>query len=108
MAFTMQQVVDRAREPLNDDDKTRYSDTLLLGYANDAVLILRNKRPDFFFGQFSALPGSKVLGDNLPLPDEVFPAIADYVTARAETKNDESVLEQRAAMFFGLFKEQAL
>lgn len=108
MAYTMQQVVDRARIPLNDADKARYSDTDLLGYANDAVLVLRAKRPDLFFGQFASLPGAKALGENLPLDDTLFPAVCDYVTARAETRDDESVLEQRAVAFFALFKEQAL
>lgn len=106
MAYTMQQVVDKARVPINDAGKNRYSDTDLLGYANDAVLILRNRRPDLFFGRFLALPGEKALGDSFPLGDTLFPAVCDYVTARAETRNDESVLEQRASLFFGLFKEQ--
>ena len=106
MAYTMQQVADKSRIPLNDADKARYSDTDLLWYANDAVLILRNKRPDLFFGQFLNLPGAKALVDALPLDDILFPAVCDYVTARAETRNDESVLEQRASMLFALFKEQ--
>lgn len=103
MAFTMQQVVDRARIPLNDADKVRYSDADLLGYANDAVKVLRRDRPDLFFGQFEALPGDKVLGDNLPVDDEYFPAVCDYVTARAETKDDEAALQTRATLFFNLF-----
>lgn len=103
MAYTMQNVVDRARVPLNDDDKDRYSDDELLAYANDAVKVLRRERPDMFFGQFSALPGDKTLVQNLPLDDEYFPAVCDYVTARAESKDDEAALQTRAAAFFSLF-----
>lgn len=102
----MQQVVDRARIPLNDDDKVRHADPELLGYANDAVLILRQQRPDIFFGQFEALPGAALIGDPMPVQDEYFVALADYVTARAETPDDESVDQGRAQLFFALFAQQ--
>ena len=106
MPYTMQNVVNHGREPLNDDDIERHTDAHLLGYANDAINVLKLQRPDLFFGQYSALPGVKVLGDVFPLDDTIYPAVCDYVTARAETKNDESVLTERAALFFGLFKGQ--
>ena len=102
----MQQVVDKGRIPLNDVDKDRHSDTHLLSFANDALLVLQSNRPDLFFGMFSSLPSAKVLTDAFPLPDTLVPAVADYVTARAESMNDESVLEQRASAFFALFKGQ--
>lgn len=106
MAYTMQQVVDKGRIPLNDADKARYSDLQLLGFAIDALLLLLNTRPDLFFGQFTSLPTITALTNGFPLPDTLAPAVADYVTARAESMNDESVLEQRAAAFFALFKGQ--
>lgn len=105
----MQNVVDRARIPLNDDktagsDATcRWSDVKLLGYANDAVLVLRMKRPDIFIGQYEALPGPNIITDNIPVPDEYFVALADYATARAETPDDEAAVMGRAQLFFGLF-----
>lgn len=102
MAFTFQAVVDRARIPLNDTAKERWSDGDLLAYANDSIKILRKVRPDLFFGQFLALPGDKVLGDTLPVDDEHFPSVCDYVTARAETRNDEFALKTRAELFFRL------
>jgi hypothetical protein len=67
----------------------------LLAFANDAVLILRQKRPDLFFGQFAALPGPKVVGDFIPVADEYFTALTDYVVARAESQDDESIDEPR-------------
>lgn len=106
MAKTMQNVVDQARIPLNDADKKRYPDTELLGYANGAVSTLKIKRPDLFFGQFLSMPGDKELVDSFPLDDTLFSPVCDYVTARAESKNDESVLEQRAMAYFALFREQ--
>lgn len=106
MAFTMRDVVDKGRKPLNDVDKVTYSDPDLLGYANDAILLLRNRRPDLFIGQWSALPENIPIDDPFPLPSEYVPAVADYITARAETHNDESVIEQRAELFFKLVNGQ--
>lgn len=106
MAKTMQQLCDKARIPLNDADKARHSDPELLGFANDGIQILRSKRPDLFFGTFTTALTDKALGDSFPLDETVFPAVCDYVTARAESKNDESVLEQRATLFFSLFRGQ--
>jgi hypothetical protein len=103
MAYTMQQIVDRARIPLNDADKDRYSDDDLLAFANEAVKVLRRERPDLFFGQYEALPADKALGDALPLDDEYAESVASYVTARAETVDDEHVNTGRARLFFELF-----
>lgn len=104
MAYTMRQVVDRARIPLNDASKTRYSDDDLLGYANAAVKELQRERPDLFFGQFSALPGDKLIGENLPIDDRYMQPIADYVAARAELVDDEAAMQTKAGSFFALFK----
>jgi len=104
VAYTIQQVVDRARGPLNDAAGTRYSDTDLLRYVNDCVMQLRRRRPDLFFGRYSALPGDKVISDALPIADEYMPAVVDYVIARAETRDDEQALQARAALFFQLFE----
>ena len=110
MAYTMQQVVDGGREPLNDSDKVRYSDTTLLKFARNALHLLLSKRPDLFYGQFTALPAiaTLALADPFPLDDGIAPAVSDYVTARAECSNDESVVEQRASLFFQLFREQVI
>jgi hypothetical protein len=104
--YTMQNVVDRARKPLNDADKERFTDVDLLSDANAAISILKLKRPDLFFGIYDALPNDKTLGDIFPMDNTIFPAVCDYVTARAETRNDESILEQRATLFFSLFQGQ--
>lgn len=97
MAFTVQQVIDRARIPLNDATKARYSDTELAGYANDAYYMLRRYRPDFFLGLWASLPASLAAGEEFPGVDLMYlPSISDYVTARAEFKDDEAVIAQRA------------
>lgn len=106
MSFVMQEIVDKARVPLNDSEKTRYSDDVLLSYANDALLLLRNKRPDLFIGSYSALPEKLVIDATFPITSEHMPPVMDYVVARAESHNDESVLTERAALFFKLAEGQ--
>lgn len=107
MAFTFQQICDRARLPLNDADKDRYPDPELFVYCIDAYLLLRRYRPDLFFGNYLNMPDFNAMTDiNSPFPnvgDELLPMIADYVAARAEFKDDEHVLKERAQMFYQLF-----
>lgn len=103
MAFTVQQVIDRARVPLNDAAKSRYGDPELIVYANDAYYMLRRYRPDFFLGMWSSLPSSLGSTDSFPSVDDMYlPSIADYVTARAEFKDDEAVIAQRAQAMLAL------
>lgn len=105
MAFTFQNLVDRARVPLNDADKVRYPDSELLNYAVDAYLLLKRYRPDLFLSNWTLTDWSTLaLGTTFPVaPDEYLPVIADYVTARAEFKDDENVLAERAQAFYALF-----
>jgi hypothetical protein len=103
MARTFQQVCDRARIPLNDADKTRYPDADLLSYANDAILILRRARPDLFFGGWTIPASEYGLGDAIPIEETYFPAVCDYVTGRAEFRDDEDAMQQRAGAFLQLF-----
>ena len=108
MAYTMQQIVDKGRIPLNDAGKDRITDADLLSYCIDALHILEGRRPDLFFGQYLNMPdlSALVLGSTFPIDNKLAPAVADYITARAETGNDESVVEARATLFFDLFKGQ--
>jgi hypothetical protein len=104
MAFTYQSVVDLARVPVNDVNKDRYSDDILLSFANHAMLQILKRRPDLFAGQLANLPnGQMSLTDAFPLPAEYVQTVADYVTARAEMTDDEHVNAGRAALFMQLF-----
>jgi hypothetical protein len=108
MAITYQTVVDLARLPLNDEDKARYTDAVLMAYANHGILMILKRRPDLFIGQFSNLPnGEKAFADSFPLPAQYAQLLADYVTARAETSDDELVNSGRAALFMQLFSGEA-
>lgn len=101
---TYQSAVDLARIPLNDVDKTRYSDETLMKFANSAMLELVKKRPDIFVGLFNALPdGEAVLTDTLILPPGYTQTLAHYITAATELIDDEHANSGRATVFMQLF-----
>lgn len=106
--YQMQAVIDRARIPLNDAAKDRYLDADLLVYANEAIAKLRRMRADLFIGALAGNLTARVLGDFAPVEDAYVDAIADYVTARAETRDSEEELLSRATVFFSLFRATAL
>lgn len=49
------------------------------------------------------LVGTEVISDDIPLPDQLKPAISAYVAYRAESIDDEHVLTQRAAQGYSIF-----
>lgn len=100
---TMQQVVDEARRPLNDDSKVAWEDAELLAYANRAISMLKGRRPDLFFGTFTALPGTLASAATFPLEDQFLPAVQDYITARAQFKDSEEAVKGAASAFYQLF-----
>jgi hypothetical protein len=108
MAFTYRSAIDLARIPLNDASKDRYPDDVLLAFANHGVLQILKRRPDLFFGQLSPLSdwsdGESLLDDAFPLPAEYLQTVADYVTFRAETADDEHVSSGRALAFSRYFE----
>lgn len=108
MAFTYQDVVDLARIPLNDEDKDRVKDSNLLTFANHGVMELVKRRPDLFIGQYQTLPtGQNALTDTFPLDAQYVQLVADYVTARASSVDDEFINSGRAALFMQLFNGEA-
>lgn len=103
MAFTVQQVLDHARIPLNDVDKDRYTDAMLLSYFVDAVLLCRKMRPDLFMGRWTTTFSTYALTDAFPVDDMYFPLFSDYITGRAETIDDENTENSRAVAFIQNF-----
>lgn len=106
MAFTFQELADRARIPLNDDEKDRYLDAQLLTFGQDAYLLLRRYRPDIFLSGWGDFPafGALTLAADFPSVDDMYlPVIADYIAARAEFRDDEAVVAERAQAFYALF-----
>ena len=109
MANTLQTVVNLARIPLNDSDPTdgnrRWPDATLLIHVNHGLLAMYRKRPDFWFDDWDNVPtGSLALTTPLPIPDEWIQPLADWVTARASTNDDEVVPQGRAAQFMAIFE----
>lgn len=107
-AYTIQQVLDLARESLNDDDKVRYTDAALLKYANDGLDEMCLLRPDLFIGSFSAAAltdgNQRVVGDSLPVDGRFRRVVADYVIARAEMADDEHAVGGRASAMAKFFE----
>jgi hypothetical protein len=103
---TLQTVVDLARKPLNDDDATdanrRWPDATLLNAAVHGLLNAYRTRYDLFVGG-TAPSISLALGSTFPLPDEFIQPLADFVTARAHGRDDESSDAGRAAAYLQLF-----
>lgn len=105
MSHDMQAVVDLARQPLEDDDKDRYTDPDLLSYARTGLLMIRTRRPDLFFGQYDSEPNisALTLTDLFPLADEYVQPTADYITGRVSTYDADHVVSERYKAFMELF-----
>ena len=105
---TMQDVADAAREPLNDEDKVRYTDTALLRYANAGIRRAYQVRPDLRLGSFTTPIADKTLADPFPMDEAYLQAIVDYVVFRAETRDDEHVNSNRVTVFMNSFSQALL
>lgn len=109
MARTVQQMLDRVYETLQDMRRVRYPVAQLIGYLNDAVIEARSIRPDLFVGVYDDaivdVPVPVALGAPIPfpLPDQFFPAVCYYVTGRAEMRDDEFAVDGRAATLLSTF-----
>lgn len=105
---TVQEVLDIARRTLHDDDKVRWPDDDLLSYHNSAIQRAVAIRPDLFLGRFGSLPTTFAVTDTFPLSARFERPVADYIIARAESKDDEMVTSGRAALFAQSFDKGLL
>lgn len=102
MAFTGNDVRDLARDTLTDDG-TSWPDAEVLRAVNAALAILRNKRPDLFFGHgWSASVALAALTDAVPLDDQFQPALADYLIGRLSAKQADELSTAISGMFLQL------
>lgn len=110
MARTVQDVIDRTSgDVLNDVANGRYTIAQIVGYVNDAVLEVRNLRPDLFVGALSTdLPLLDDPADPLPVPDSLFPAICFYVAGRAEIRDDEFAVGGRAQQLINALAQKLM
>lgn len=98
--MTAQEVIDLARVPLNDELKSRYTDADMLRFLNAGLSQLKRSRADLFLGSLATGVTALTLAGNLPTPAHTDQAIADYLTARASTVDNED--SERVAAFFAL------
>lgn len=97
MARTVQGVINRVRELLQDAEGQRYLTEELLQHVVDSVVHARSVRPDLFVGAYTTpLPDALALEDPFPLPDQFFAAAAYYVAGCAELRDDEFAVDNRA------------
>lgn len=107
MSFTVQQVVDLARAPLNDALKKRYTDAVLLGYYNSAIQRLYEIRPDLLigtgWGPFTGVDIGSIGSATLPVGDRFAQTVADYIGGRAEMKDEDAASSGRASTLLQIF-----
>jgi hypothetical protein len=97
MARTVAEAVAAARRDLGDTDSQRVTDGDLRSYALDAVNMVRNGRPDLFLGNWGVLPAFAE-ADPLPLDDQFFRPVVDFMVARASVIDDEHINNGRAEL----------
>ena len=97
MARTVQAVVDRALEILQDEAGVRYPEAQLRNYVVDAIVEARSVRPDLFVATYQTpLPDTLEGADPLPLPDQFFNTVCYFVAGKAELRDDEFANDGRA------------
>lgn len=107
MARLVSDAVDQARVILNDVDGTRYADADFYRYVNDAVVDARSLRPDLYVGSYGTpLTEVTALTDPIPLPDQFFTALTYLIAGRAELRDDEFAVDNRAMTLMSAFRKK--
>lgn len=96
MARTVASAIEAARVVLNDLDGTRTSDPSLVGFATDALNAIRNIRPDLFLGQWGSITATA--DGTLPVDDQFFRPVVNFMIGMAELVDDEHVVDARAEL----------
>ena len=102
MARTVGEVLLSADGTLNDLARLRYPEGERIGFVVDALQMIRNARPDLFIGKFTSPIGTLTLASALPIDEQFFRPIVDYVIARCETKDAEHIESGRVALMASL------
>ena len=106
---TFQSIIDEARVLLNDEAMdestvTRYTATQLLGYARQGLVEARRVRPDLFLSNLTGAFPTYTVDYTVPMPEEYHVCLADYITHRAELRDDEFAVDGRASALYQKFK----
>lgn len=98
MARTVAEVLTSARLTLNDVAGDRYGDLECIGFVVDALNTVKNIRPDLFIGSFDVSIGTLTTASALPVDEQFFRPVVDYVIARCKSKDDEDMNVGLAAL----------
>lgn len=102
---TVQEVIDLARIDLNDKGKDRWKDEELLKRFNVCLTLIFDLRPDLRLGHFADDPVRFKLTDELPPSVRKYSqAIADFIIARANAKDQEDAEMSRSSVFMTSFR----
>jgi hypothetical protein len=104
--FYARDVLDHARDILQDHDEDRYTNESLIRCLNAALTELRRLRPDFWIGRYyEASIAVTVETDEIQLPVFMFSPLVDFVAGRAELRDDEFTTDGRAVALMAMFKQ---
>jgi hypothetical protein len=95
---TVAEVLTSSDGTLNDVDRVRYTESERIGFVVDALNTIKNMRPDLFIGQFGTPIGTLTLVSPIPLDEQFFRPVVDFVIARCETKDEEHVVSARVTL----------
>lgn len=99
---TVADVLNSAKQTLNDEDQVSYTEAEKISFVVDALQSLRNMRPDLFLGTYATSIGALTTTSILPIHDQFFRPIVDYVIGRCETKDAEHITSGRAELMLKL------
>lgn len=105
MTRLVSELITSARKTLNDKDATGYrnSDPEMIAFAIDGLQTMRNMRPDLFVGRFTTAIGTLTALSAIPVDDQFFRPLVDFVIARCEMTDDEHVVSARAELEAKMF-----
>lgn len=91
MAYTVADVIARARSAIGDAGGARADTTTCEGYVRDALNIVLGARPDLFLGLFrTGVDITLDSSDNFPISSQFFLPVAAYVATLIESQDDQS------------------
>jgi hypothetical protein len=113
MSFTIDYVIGRAREILQDDAKDRYSDDRLLNALNIAIASMQRVRPDIpeLWSDIVRYPysGADLGGTTLiPVHQQYMESLVAFVAGWAELADDEFTVDGRASVLMTRFTSQMM
>lgn len=98
-------LITHARMLLQDTvEPYRYTDQSMLGIINECMLEARRVRPDLFLGRLREdLDFVDTTGDDLPLKQQFFGPMLNFLVGRAEMRDDEFANDKRAITLYSAF-----